>query len=157
LHLLGAGGFVDRHGDRADGPDRVVDQRPLVPGLGHQPDPLARLDARRDQALRDVGHLPGELPGGHVGPGVADPPAEQHEVRWLAWCRRASVRFASSATVTMGGIENSRNEKTSLEIELPAGNGTVTPNLAHRRPELLKPSGFVEVAAVLFGACRSWI
>ena len=33
LDLLGRGGLVDRHGHRARGPDREVDQRPLVAGL----------------------------------------------------------------------------------------------------------------------------
>ena len=39
--LLGAGGLVDRDGDRAGRPDRVVEQRPLVPGAAHQRDPVA--------------------------------------------------------------------------------------------------------------------
>ena len=44
------GGLVDRHGDRAGGEDRVVDQRPLVAGAREQRDPVARL--RRPAAIR---------------------------------------------------------------------------------------------------------
>ena len=55
--LLGRGGLVDRHGDGAGEPDRVVEQRPLVAGLGDQGDPVAGLDAGGDQALGDRAHL----------------------------------------------------------------------------------------------------
>ena len=44
--LLGAGRLVDRHGDRAGGPDGVVEQRPLVPGPAHQRRPGRRARCR---------------------------------------------------------------------------------------------------------------
>src|SRR6185503_13911896 len=48
--LLGAGALVDGDGDAAGGPDRVVDERPLVAGATHQADPVALLDALGDQS-----------------------------------------------------------------------------------------------------------
>ena len=68
LDLLGRRGLVDRHGDRAGEPDRVVDEGPLVAGLGDQGDPVAGLDAGGDQALGDRAHLVEELSGGDVLP-----------------------------------------------------------------------------------------
>ena len=87
LGLLGRGGLVDRHGDRARGPDRVVDQRPLVPGVRHQRNPVPGLDAGRDQPLGQRGDLVPELAGGHVRPlpGQArgSRPAQHHRLRLL--------------------------------------------------------------------------
>ena len=85
--LLGRGGLVDGHGHRARAPDRVVDQRPLVPGVRHQRHPVAGLDPGRDQPLGDRHHLVPELLGGHVRPlpGQArgSRPAQHHGLRLL--------------------------------------------------------------------------
>jgi hypothetical protein len=79
LDLLVRGRLVDRHGDRAGGQDRVVEQRPLVPGAGQQGDPVPDLDAGRDQPAGHGGDLGGELGRGHVGPlPVGIPAAEDH-------------------------------------------------------------------------------
>jgi hypothetical protein len=67
-HLFGTGRLVDRHGHRAGRPDRVVDERPLVPGLAHQGDPVAGLDPAGDQAAGQRDHLMVELGAGHVVP-----------------------------------------------------------------------------------------
>ena len=87
LGLLGRGRLVDRHDGRARGPDRVVDQRPLIPGVRHQRDPVPGLDARRDQALGQRGDLVPELAGGHVGPlpgqASGSRPAQHHRLRLL--------------------------------------------------------------------------
>ena len=71
--LLGGGGLVDRHGDGARGPDGVVDQRPLVPGVRHQRDPVPGLDAGRDQSIGHRDDLAGELARGHVRPFTGNP------------------------------------------------------------------------------------
>ena len=80
LHLLGRGGLVDRHGDGAGGPDRVVAERPLVAGLAHQADPVARLDAARDEPGGERADLGRELLGGDGGPPAVDLAGEDHVV-----------------------------------------------------------------------------
>ena len=60
-HLVGAGGLVDRDDDRAGGPDGVVEDRPLVAGLGLERDAVTCGHAGRDEPLRDAGDLAGEL------------------------------------------------------------------------------------------------
>ncbi len=80
--LLGAGGLVDGHGDRAGRPDGVVDQGPLVAGPAHQRDPVTRPHAGGDQTAGDRHHLVAELPAGHVHPAARRVPAgELHRVR----------------------------------------------------------------------------
>ncbi len=74
--LLGRRGLVDRHGHGPGEPDRVVEQRPLVAGLGDQGDPVAGLDAGRDQALGDGAHLGQERGRGDVLPRAGAGPAE---------------------------------------------------------------------------------
>ena len=69
--LLGRRGLVDRHGDGAGEPDRVVEQGPLVAGLRQQGDAVAGLDAGRDQTLGDGTDLVVELGGGDVDPARA--------------------------------------------------------------------------------------
>ncbi len=99
LDLLGRRGLVDRHGDRARGPDRVVDQGPLVPRPRHQRDPVARADAGRDEPLGQGRHLVAELPGGDVTPSAR--PAR------FAWrsgrCRPAAVEPAHHDRVRLAG------------------------------------------------------
>ena len=80
VHLLGRGGLVDRHGDRAGEPDGVVEQRPLVAGLGDQRDPVAGLDAGGDQTLGDRADLGEELRGGDVLPGGLRAPGTATEL-----------------------------------------------------------------------------
>ena len=78
LHLLGRRGLVDRDGDGAGGPDRVVAERPLVAGPAHQRHPVAGLHARARPARR-----PAPRPrsansfGGHRHPPPAAAPGEQ--------------------------------------------------------------------------------
>ena len=95
LDLLGRGRLVDRHRDRAGGQDRVVDQRPLIAGPGHQRDPVARLDAGRDQALGQRGDLGPERLGGHVPPvAIVRPPAHHHGLRLAGRPAEHDVRDA---------------------------------------------------------------
>ena len=79
LGLLGRGGLVDRHHDRADGPQRVVDQRPLVAGVRHERHPVAGRDAGRDEPLGERVHLVPELLGGDVPPAAGAVLAAQHD------------------------------------------------------------------------------
>ncbi len=78
--LLGRRVLVQRHGDRAGVPDRVVQQRPLVTGAGQQPHPVTGTDAGGDQALGDRDHFAAELGGAHVLPAVAGAAGEQNPV-----------------------------------------------------------------------------
>jgi hypothetical protein len=71
LRLVGGGGLVDGDGDGAGGPDRVVQEGPLVAGGGHEGDPVAGLDPGRGQALRGGDDLGAELDGRDVLPGRA--------------------------------------------------------------------------------------
>ena len=59
--LLGRAGLVDRDGDAAGEPDRVVGQRPLVAGARHRPDAVADPDARGHEPLGQRPHLGEEL------------------------------------------------------------------------------------------------
>ncbi len=68
--LLGRGRGVDGDGDRADRPERVVEQGPLVAGAGHQRDPVAVAHAAGEQALGEGEHLVAEVGGGDVLPRV---------------------------------------------------------------------------------------
>ena len=70
-HLLGGGRLVQGHGDGADGPDGPVEQRPLVPRVGHDPDPVTGLHPAGDQALGDRDDLGVELLRGQRDPGPA--------------------------------------------------------------------------------------
>jgi hypothetical protein len=72
VHLVGRRRLVDRHPDRPRGPDREVDDGPLVPGAGHDRDSVARVDAARDEPLRDRGHLVGERAGRHRRPAAVE-------------------------------------------------------------------------------------
>ena len=92
--------LVDRHGDRAGGPDREVDERPLVAGPGH--------DARRGRraatpaATRPAGDLVDvvrELAGRHVVPAVRHAAAEQHVVGLLG-----GLRDDQDGEVAAGGL-----------------------------------------------------
>ena len=65
------GGLVDRHEHGAGEPGGEVDERPLVAGLAHQADLVARLDAGGDEALRERDDLAEELGRGDVLPAVA--------------------------------------------------------------------------------------
>lgn len=66
--LLGGGGRVDRHRLGPDGPEREVEERPLVARTGHQRDPVAEPHPVRDQSSGQGQHLIAELPGGHITP-----------------------------------------------------------------------------------------
>jgi hypothetical protein len=81
VDLLNAGRLVDGHGDRTGRPDRVVDQRPLVARLAHQRDPVAGLDAGRDQALGQRHHIRLEPGAGDVLPAAVDRLRELWRVR----------------------------------------------------------------------------
>src|SRR6516225_1001764 len=87
LGLLSRGCLVDRHGDRASGPDRVVDQGPLVRGMRYQRDPVASTDPGGDQPLGERDDLVGELARGHVDPlpgqAVRTGPAQHYRPRLL--------------------------------------------------------------------------
>jgi hypothetical protein len=80
LHLSGGGRLVDRHQDAAGEPDREVDEGPLVAGLADEPDLLARLDPRSDEALRQRRHLVEELLRGHVAPAAGLGQGEERAV-----------------------------------------------------------------------------
>ncbi len=94
--LVGGGGLVDRDRDRAREPDGVVEQRPLVAGARQQPDPVAGVDARGDEALRDGRDLREELRGGDVEPPVSGAARERDRVRVLG--RVADDVVGESAT-----------------------------------------------------------
>ena len=85
--LLRGGGLVDRHGDRAGEPDRVVDERPLVAGLGDEGDPVPGPDAGRDQALGDGADLVEERGSRDVLPPLPGVPAEDDRVAGLPGVR----------------------------------------------------------------------
>ena len=80
LDLLGRGCLVDRHADRACGPDRVVDDRPLVPRAGHQADPVAGSDPGGDQPLGQGRHLIAELADRDVLPASCAAGAAQRDL-----------------------------------------------------------------------------
>lgn len=84
--LLGGGGLVDRHAHGPGEPDRVVEQGPLVAGLGDQGDAVADLDPGGDEALGHRADLGQELGRGDVLPGAAvgGGPAEGHDAGRLA-------------------------------------------------------------------------
>ena len=77
--------LVHRHGHRTGEPDRVVEERPLVPGPGDEGDAVAGFEAGGDQSLRDLSYLGQELRGGDVLPllRARRPAREHHGVRGL--------------------------------------------------------------------------
>ena len=92
LELVRRGGLVDGHGDRADVPERVVHERPLVAGPRQQRHAVTGLDPGGDQALGDAAHLLVERERGDVLPLGAGAPAERDALwgrsrRWPR-CRR---------------------------------------------------------------------
>ena len=91
LHLLGGGRLVDGDRDGAGGPDRVVAQRPLVPRLAHQPDPVAGADAAGHQTGGQRGHLGRELLRRHRRPAAVDLAGEHDGVRCARRPRRHGV------------------------------------------------------------------
>ena len=80
LDLVGRRRLVDRERDRARGPERVVEQRPLVAGRRDQPDTVAGLQPGRDEALGGRRDLVTEGGEGDVLPPVLDQPAVGHLV-----------------------------------------------------------------------------
>ena len=80
LDLLGRGSIVDRHADGACGPDRVVDDRPLVPRAGHQADPVAGSDTGGDQSLGQGRHLVAELADRDILPASCAAGAAQRDL-----------------------------------------------------------------------------
>ena len=115
--LLGRRRLVDRHGHRARGPDGVVDQRPLVPGVRHQRDPVSGLDARRDQSLGHRRHLVLELARGHVVPGPGGILAAEHHRLRL---------FGGPAEHDVGEVRGRGNLRQGREAELTHGFSPTT-------------------------------
>ena len=71
--LFHRGRLVDRDAHGAGGPDREVEDRPLVPRVRHERDPLAGRDSEGHEPLGDRGDLRGEGACGHGDPGAAQP------------------------------------------------------------------------------------
>ena len=71
-HLLGRRRLVDRHGDRAHGQDRQVEDRPLVAGGRKDGHPVAGLHPQRDQTQCRRTNLVGRLGARDVGPDAVD-------------------------------------------------------------------------------------
>jgi hypothetical protein len=72
--------LVDGHSHGAGVPDRVVEQRPLVTGAREDGDPVAGLDAGRDEAACGGAHLEQELRRADVGPPAVDAARHDHVV-----------------------------------------------------------------------------
>lgn len=68
VDLLGGGGGIDGYGLGADGPEREVEERPLVAGTGHDRDAVPEPYAVREQPLGQPEHVVTEGGGGHVPP-----------------------------------------------------------------------------------------
>ena len=80
-NLRGRARLVDGHEHCAGEPGGEVDEGPLVAGLAHEADLVARLDAGSDEALRERDDLVVELTGRHRGPAaVSGGKGEQHQV-----------------------------------------------------------------------------
>jgi len=79
LDLLRARRLVEGHRDAARGPDRPVEQRPLVARARHDAHMVAGLDATGDEALRHGDDLGVERSGGHGGPRVGERVLALHE------------------------------------------------------------------------------
>ena len=67
-----------RHCNAARGPDGVVDQRPLIAGMRHQPDPVAWPDAGGDEPLSQSGPVGAELRRRHILPVILGRPLAQN-------------------------------------------------------------------------------
>ena len=70
--LVDRAGLVDGHGHEAGRPAREVEERPLVAGAAHDRDPVAGLEAPRDEAGGDGVDLVVELARRDGAPRVAD-------------------------------------------------------------------------------------
>ena len=70
--LVDGAGLVDGHGHEAGRPTGEVEERPLVAGAAHDRDPVARLEAARDEAGGDGVDLVVELARRDRAPRVAD-------------------------------------------------------------------------------------
>ena len=81
--LRGRGRLVDRHGDRAGDPGRPGDERPLVAGVAHDRQPVARLHAPGDEALGHALDLLQVLGAGDLLPVAADQAQHGDVVRRL--------------------------------------------------------------------------
>ena len=82
--LGGRGRLVDRNGDGADVPERVVDQGPLVPRAGQQRYAVTGLDTAGDESLGDAAHLFVEGEGADVLPARAVTTAERDSLGMVA-------------------------------------------------------------------------
>ena len=70
--LVDGAGFVDGYGDEAGRPAREVEECPLVAGAAHDRDPVAGLEAPRDEAGGERVYLVVELARRDGAPRVAD-------------------------------------------------------------------------------------
>ena len=126
-NLGGGGGLVDRHRDGAGEPDGEVDQRPFVPGAGHDAHPVAGGDAAGHQALgeqRDVGQ---EIGGPDVLPlagGVQ--PGEQGRVGGLGGLAQHQVRDVRFRGDVDQGRDTDFSHDSSFDIHRPARGTTNT-------------------------------
>ena len=77
--LVDRAGLVDGHGHEAGRPAREVEERPLVAGVAHDRDPVARFEAARDEAGGDGVDLVVELARRDGAPRVADADLAQDE------------------------------------------------------------------------------
>ena len=77
--LVDGAGLVDGHGDEAGRPAREVEERPLVAGAAHDRDPVAGLEAPRDEAGGERVHLVVELARRDGAPRVADADLAQNQ------------------------------------------------------------------------------
>ena len=77
--LVDGAGLVDGHGHEAGRPAREIEERPLVAGAAHDRDPVAGLEAARDEAGGERVHLVVELARRDGAPRVADADLAQNE------------------------------------------------------------------------------
>jgi hypothetical protein len=119
LHLLGRTGLVDRNGQRADGHDREVDDRPFVAGCRQQRHAVAGLDTFGDQAQCRRTDLACRLGRRHIPPLAVDEALEDHVVGVVALVR---VDGAGDV-VAHADFERCRNTELAHGGALRGGSG----------------------------------
>ena len=151
------GRLVDRHGDRAGGPDGEVEHRPLVAGLRHQRDPVAGLDPGRDQPLGQ-------------GPTSARKVAAVTSCHWPSSVRRRSMTSSGRrcdpgdhdvGEVGLGGYLGQGGDAEGLHVISLAAAGPARPGRAFmptvptRGPYLPPARGF-PAGTRRAGRARRW-
>ena len=116
-HLFGRRSLVNWDGERADGQDRVVQDRPLVAGRRQDRNTVTGFDAFGDQSQSGRTNLGSDLSTRHVGPRAVDEALEDHMVGVFAFVGKDGA----DDVVVLADVERGGNTELTHGVDLSCG------------------------------------